>query len=135
MTASNHIEGAQVVRTRVARTLVSLNSEGGNVESALTLIPLMVLFLSVLQIGVGVYGRMTTAEMTQGNVARQAMGIAASTSAGIGSGPLSVGNVTSLPLPGGGSLDIATATNQLPAFSPLLPMADQIGSVGIAVQE
>ncbi len=126
-----------------------LKSERGNVESALTIIPLMLLFLSVMQLGLGVYGRVTSDQMTQGSVARQAMGMATSDALTQGSSSSStdpfmegfasemqnVGSVTAIPLPGGGSLDLGTAMNGLPSISPLLPEGDHMTSSGLAVQE
>jgi len=126
-----------------------LKSERGNVESALTVIPLMLLFLSVMQLGLGVYGRVTSDQMTQGSVARQAMGMATSDALNQGSSSSStdpfmegfasemqnVGSVTAIPLPGGGSLDLGTAINSLPSISPLLPEGDHMTSSGLAVQE
>jgi hypothetical protein len=43
--------------------------------------------------------------------------------------------VISIPLPGGGSLDIGTAINGLPSVTPLLPEGDWLKSNGVAVQE
>ena len=131
------------------RLIPTLKSERGNVESALTIIPLMLLFLSVMQLGLGVYGRVTSDQMTQGSVARQAMGMATSDALTQGSSSSStdpfmegfasemqnVGSVTAIPLPGGGSLDLGTAMNGLPSISPLLPEGDRMTSSGLAVQE
>jgi len=52
----------------------TLIDERGNVESALVLIPLMILFLSVAQIGLSVYSRNITGSMAQGQVAYRAIG-------------------------------------------------------------
>lgn len=156
-----------MLRSTIHSIFCTLRSEKGNVESALTLIPLMILFLSVLQVGVGVYGRITSDAITQGSVARQAMGVASATIVAEGSEQgnssegssnaqtdnsgdaatssnssnsvlselLSVGSVVAVPLPGGGSMDIAHSSNSIPAISPLMPNSDAISSVGIAVQE
>jgi hypothetical protein len=105
-----------------------LYSERGNVESALTLIPLMILFLSVLQLGIGVYSRMTTEQRVQSFVAVSAMGL-------VPDGAQISGGVVSIPLPGGGSLLTGTNQAHIPSITPLLPSGDHIKSTGIAVQE
>ena len=115
-----------------------LVSERGNVESALTVIPLMVLFLTVLQLGVGVFGRITIDQLAQGGVARQAMGINNSqslTTEGFLSHANPAVGITAIPLPGGGALDFGIATNVIPSVTPLLPGGDRITSSGLAVQE
>jgi hypothetical protein len=105
-----------------------LFGERGNVESALTLIPLMILFLSVLQVGIGVYSRMTVEQSVQSFVAVSAMGLVPD------SAPISAG-VVSIPLPGGGSLLTGTNQTHIPSITPLLPSGDHIKSTGVAVQE
>ena len=102
--------------------------ETGNVESALTLIPLMILFLSVLQLGIGVYSRMTIEQTVQSFVAVSAMGLVPD------SAPINR-DVISIPLPGGGSLLSGTNQTRIPSITPLLPSGDQIKSTGVAVQE
>jgi hypothetical protein len=102
--------------------------ERGNVESALTLIPLMILFLSVLQVGIGVYSRMTVEQSVQSFVAVSAMGL-------VPDGPKLSTGVLSIPLPGGGSLLTGSNHTLIPSITPLLPSGDQIESTGIAVQE
>lgn len=107
--------------------------ESGNLESALTLIPLMILVLTVLQFCIGVYSRDTVGETTQGAVAYAAMGTADPTTSSIGnawsSGPIA------LPLPGGGSLLVGQRVNNNPSITPLLPGGDIFNTTGIAVQE
>ena len=111
----------------------SLCDERGNLESALTLIPLMILVLTVLQICIGVYSRDTTNETTQGAVAYAAMGAAnpsdSNSSSSWSSGPIA------LPLPGGGSLLVGERVVKNPSITPLLPDGDIFGATGIAVQE
>ena len=108
-------------------------SESGNVESALVLIPLMILFLSVAQIGISVYARTTISEVNQGNVANTAMGIrelmGKSTVSELARQPIA------LPLPGGGSILVGERATRIPAMTPLLPSGDSFGSTGISVQE
>ena len=102
--------------------------ETGNVESALTLIPLMILFLSVLQLGIGVYSRMAIEQSVQSFVAVSAMGLVPD------SAPINR-DVISIPLPGGGSLLSGKNQTRIPSITPLLPSGDQIKSTGVAVQE
>ena len=113
--------------------VTSLKDESGNLESALTLIPLMILVLTVLQFCIGVYSRNVDGETTQGAVAFAAMGIAnppnSSASDTWSSGPIA------LPLPGGGSLLVGQRTNNNPSITPLLPGGDIFNTTGIAVQE
>ena len=101
--------------------------ERGNVESALTLIPLMLLFLSVLQICISVYSRDTYSQITQGAVAFSAMGDGASQSWS--------SNPIALPLPGGGSVLVGQREQSVPTVTPLLPSGDSFNTTGIAVQE
>jgi hypothetical protein len=117
--------------------------ESGSVESILILIPLMILFLSVMQLTVGVYGRLTTAQQTQGAVAFAAMGLSAGVAgannpdnSGIsGSLPHWSSPLIAMPLPGGGSVLVGTRETTSPTISPLLPLGDHFFSTGIAVQE
>lgn len=107
--------------------------ESGNLESALTLIPLMILVLTVLQFCIGVYSRDTAGETTQGAMAYAAMGRANLVNSGSSnawsSGPIA------LPLPGGGSLLVGERVVKNPSITPLLPGGDTFTTAGIAVQE
>jgi len=118
--------------------------ESGNVESILILIPLMILFLSVMQLTLGVYGRLTAAQQTQGAVAFAAMGLSAGlpgganspNASGISSSPPRWSSpLIAMPLPGGGSVLVGTRETMSPTISPLLPLGDHFFSTGIAVQE
>ncbi len=115
------------------RWLNLFSSESGNVESALVLIPLMILFLSVAQIGISVYARATISEVHQGNVAYSAMGIprlmGKSAASELAKQPIA------LPLPGGGSILVEEWKANIPSITPLLPGGDSFGSTGISVQE
>lgn len=110
-----------------------LKEENGNLESALTLIPLMILFLTVLQLGIGVYSRDSIGESTQGSVAYAAMGqvnpLGEDSNFSWSNPPIA------LPLPGGGSLLVGERTTKNSAITPLLPGGDSFTSTGIAVQE
>ena len=109
------------------------NNDVGNVESALTLIPLMILFLTVAQVGISVYSRSVSDQSTQGAVAYAAMGSNQSSNSGVStpwSSPL-----IALPLPGGGSVLVGERVNRTPGVTPLLPGGESFTSTGIAVQE
>lgn len=110
-----------------------LRDESGNLESALTLIPLMILVLTVLQLCIGVYSRDTAGETTQGAVAYAAMGTGIPTDSNASnawnSAPIA------LPLPGGGSLLVGERVVKNPSITPLLPGGDIFTTTGIAVQE
>ena len=121
-------------------------SERGNVESALTLIPLMILFLAVTQVCLSVYTRDSFGEITQGAVAYTAMGSAqlAGGSAQLagsqgGQGELAGQEWSSapiaLPLPGGGSVLVGQRQIHNPALTPFLPGGDVFTTTGVAVQE
>ena len=128
-----------------------LASERGNVESALTLIPLMILFLAVTQVCLSVYTRDTFGEITQGAVAYSAMGSAQLAggqggqggSAGQGgqgglsglSGQEWSSALIALPLPGGGSVLVGQRQIHNPALTPFLPGGDLFTATGVAVQE
>ena len=132
----------------MGRTLMRhqlIRSDRGNIESALTLIPLLLLFLAVSQVGISVYSRNTNNQRTQGDVAYAAMGSAAMGSAAVGSAesPLNLrGNGSpwstppvALPLPGGGSVLVGVRKIQNPTLTPFLPGGESFLSTGVAVQE
>ena len=109
-----------------------LNDEIGTVESALVMIPTVLLFLSVLQIATSVLGRGIAVNTLQGDISREAL---------LGSTLLSqssdlVGTLISRsPLPGGGSIIIGKRKSVLPKISPLILRNDSFISIGIAVDE
>ena len=113
--------------------LRAFEDERGNVESALTLIPLMLLFLTVLQVCLSVYTRNTFSETTQGAVAYTAMG-SSSSQAGFGNFAWSSSPIA-LPLPGGGSVLVGERQVHATSITPLLPGGDVFTTTGIAVQE
>jgi len=129
-------------------------SERGNLESALTLIPLMILFLTVSQVCLSVYSRDTYGETTQGAVAYSAMGSTqfAAGEAGRAGQPGQAGQAgqagqtgqvgpawssapIALPLPGGGSVLVGQREIHTPALTPFLPGGDRFTTTGVAVQE
>ena len=135
-------------RTLMGRTLMGrtpmrhqlIRSDRGNIESALTLIPLLLLFLAVSQVGISVYSRNTNNQRTQGDVAYAAMGSAAMGSAESppnlrGNGSAWSTPPVALPLPGGGSVLVGVRRIQNPTLTPFLPGGESFLSTGVAVQE
>jgi len=113
--------------------------ESGNVESALTLIPLLILFLTVGQVCLSVYSRTVSGVGTQGAIAYAAMGSSESIARN-GSWLGSINQEWSaapqaLPLPGGGSLLIGERKVKAVSITPLLPQGDSFTTDGVAVQE
>lgn len=107
--------------------------ESGNVESALVIIPLMILFLTIAQLALGVYARDSSGEIAQGATAFEAMGQTQQQGVPL-SNTLNSGLIA-MPLPGGGSILVGQLKSDQPAVSPLLPNGDNFQSTGIAVQE
>jgi hypothetical protein len=122
-----------ITASKPRRWITHFKGESGNVESALVLIPLMILFLSVAQIGLSVYARTTIGEANQGRVAYAALGVPQLP--GITSELNSGQPPIALPLPGGGSILVGERATRIPAMTPLLPSGDSFGSTGISVQE
>lgn len=109
--------------------------ERGTVESALVLLPLMILVLSVLQIALGVLSRGVAGNSTQSAV------IKSSLFSPNGASPLvlmraeGVTRSSEIPLAGGGTLFLGETDNKAPSLTPLLPRGDYFTSVGISVGE
>ena len=127
-----------LARKRVRRAIHVLGSDRGNLESALTLIPLMILFLTVFQVAISVYSRDSYSQATQGAVAYTAMG---ERSSQLNPGLTLSGTLKwsappiALPLPGGGSILVGQLQVHTPAVTPLLPGGETFTSTGVAVQE
>ncbi len=122
----------------MSRALRKLKSDRGNLESALTLIPLMILFLTVAQVGISVYAKNIIGQTTQGAIAYEAMGANSPTlnlSIGALGNSLSGAPPIALPLPGGGSILVGQREVHTPAVTPLLPKGETFISTGVAVQE
>ena len=117
---------------RPVMNLRLLREEKGTVESALGLIPTVLLFLSVLQIAASVLGRGVAVNTLQGDVSREAL---------LGSTYLSESSdqngtvISRQSLPGGGSIIIGKRKSLLPRITPLILANDSFISTGIAVDE
>jgi len=107
-------------------------SQSGTVESALVLIPTILLFLSVLQIAASVLGRGVAVNQLQGEVSRAAL---------FGSSSMNSTNQRSSPeisrqtLPGGGAVVIGSQRVLIPTLTPLLMFQDKFLVKGIAIDE
>jgi hypothetical protein len=102
------------------------------VESALVLIPTILLFLSVLQIAASVLGRGVAVNELQGEVSREAL---------FGSNSLNSTNqqpgqeIIRLALPGGGAIVVGSQKVLMPKLTPLLMFQDKFLVKGIAIDE
>ena len=107
-------------------------SQSGTVESALVLIPTILLFLSVLQIAASVLGRGVAVNELQGEVSREAL---------FGSNSLNSTNQQSgqeiirQALPGGGAIVVGSQKVLMPKLTPLLMFRDKFLVKGIAIDE
>ena len=107
-------------------------SETGTVESALVLIPTVLLFLSVLQIAASVLGRGVAVNSLQGEVSREAL---------LGSNQLSQStdslgtNLRRIQLPGGGTIIVGSRETSIPRLTPLIISQDKFLTSGIAIDE
>jgi hypothetical protein len=109
-------------------------------ESAMVMIPLLITFLSVLQISTGVLDRTVSSNVVQGEVATEAMNDSNSSAAALSNskgGTLSSSTVSAqqFQLPGGGTFTIGTQSIHKPAVSPLLPGGDNYEATGLAITE
>ena len=112
--------------------LNSIKSQVGTVESALVLIPIILLFLSVLQIAASVLGRGVAVNELQGEVSREAL---------LGSNSVNSTNqnsgteISRLSLPGGGQIIVGSKKVSVAKLTPLLLFQDQFLVNGIAIDE
>ena len=115
-------------------------------ESVMVLIPLLITFLSVLQLSTGVIGRTVSNNVVQGSVAKEAIRQGNSNSnldyanplnqPGVsGSTPQVDPSMTRIPLPGGGSFIMGSHMIHQTAISPLLPGGDNYEAEGFAITE
>ena len=117
-----------------------LKGEEGNIETGLVMIPLMILFLSVLQLPVSSLARVAYSSKLQSDTYVQGF-VPTSQSATnqyIYANPQSrsiEGPVELLPMPGGGELVVKSRRVFGPQISPLLITGDQFNSIGITVNE
>ena len=107
-----------------------IKSERGTVESALVMIPTVILFLSVLQIAASVLGRGVAVNDLQGEISRIALyndGAPINPSASI--------HISRIPLPGGGNIIVGKEESSIPKLTPLIINQDRFVVTGIAIDE
>ena len=109
----------------------------------MVIIPLLITFLSVLQISTGVMARTISNNLVQGSVAQLAIAgntsptSNASSNASSNANSSNSGNLQTMQieLPGGGFLTLGTQSVHKSSISPLLPSGDNFEATGIAVNE
>jgi hypothetical protein len=97
----------------------------GNVESALTLLPIVVLFLSVLQLGSSALARVVFTGEADASATQQSF---------YSFDGAHTSNSFEVPLQGGGSVLMVQLPHSIPSVSPLLPGGDNFTSTGMSVQ-
>ena len=112
-----------------------INDEGGTVESALVLIPLLILILSILQISLGVLSRDVVGNKTQSAVVQSGLISFDGQSSPTEISSSGMTSVAGLTLSGGGTLYIGTEKNTLPSLTPILPNGDSFTSIGVSLGE
>ena len=121
-----------IVAKKRGKFFALLQSQVGTVESALVLIPTILLFLSVLQIAASVLGRGVAVNELQGEVSREAL---------LGSNSLISTNQYSgleperISIPGGGEIIVGSKKVSVVKLTPLLIFQDQFLVKGIAINE
>lgn len=119
-------------RSKVSEFFKPLVSQSGTVESALVLIPTILLFLSVLQIAASVLGRGIAVNNLQGEISREAL---------LGSSSITSTNqypgieISKYALPGGGEIIVGSKKASVAKLTPLLVFQDEFLVKGIAVDE
>jgi len=107
----------------------------GTVESALVLIPLMVLALSILQISVGVLTRNIANNKTQSVVTQSGLYEEGGSTAQSNMSSYGLTSSSAFTLSGGGTVYVGSQRNTLPSLTPLLPGGDAFTSVGVTFGE
>lgn len=112
-----------------------IHDESGAVESALVLLPLLILVLSVLQIACGVLNRDLAASATQSVVTRSGL------YSSVGGTPFArmandgITAAAGLTLSGGGILYVGERRYHLPGITPLLAQGENFASIGVSLGE
>ena len=109
-----------------------ISNEDASVETGLTLIPVMILFLSVLQLPVSALSRIAYSAKLQSDTYLQSF-IGLPSSQNYVTDPTSTSE--RITLPGGGSLLIKNRRHSLTAITPLLLNGDQFETIGISIDE
>jgi len=123
---------ARRIKEIVACKFQRFRSETGTVESALVLIPTVLLFLSVLQIAASVLDRGIAVNQLQGEISREALlGSISLTSSNDLLGP----NLERVTLPGGGVIILGRKIFSVTKFTPLIISQDKFLVSGAAIDE
>ena len=124
--------------------IAEVRSDIGSVEAALVMIPTILLFLGVLQIGGNVLSQAVSSNQVQGIISKSALlssdGLdsAASGSSALSSASnaqTSALSIQKLALPGGGNLIVGEQVESAPTLSPLIVGHNKYISSGVAVDE
>ena len=116
-----------------------IHDETGNVETGLVMIPVMILFLSVLQLPTSALARIAYSAKLQSDTYVQSFVGTPGAAISYPSQSLPAnsyeGPTEMLPMPGGGQIVIKNRRISAPPITPLLIGGDQFGTVGISVDE
>ena len=104
-------------------------------ESSFIIIPLLITFLSVLQVGVGAMSRSVAENRVQGAVARQAINSDSGYQLNSDMNTSNLLNITRYSLPGGGNLVVGKESIRGVTVTPLLPTGDNFNVEGYAIEE
>lgn len=119
----------------IARVSALVKDEGGTVESALVLVPLMILILSILQIALGILSRDIASNKTQSVITQSGLYSPTGTSPLIAMNSQGIIGSTVIPLTGGGALYLGEQRHQIPSLTPFLPNGDSFNSFGASIGE
>ena len=109
-----------------------ISNEDGSVETGLTLIPVMILFLSVLQLPVSALSRIAYSAKLQSDTYLQSF-IGSPSNQNYTTDSQSISE--RIALPGGGLLLIKNRRHSLTPITPLLLNGDQFETIGISIDE
>lgn len=101
-------------------------------ESALVLIPTVLLFLSVLQIAASVLGRGIAINQLQGEISRDGL---LGSNAHVSTNDLVGTNINRVSLPGGGAILVGSKIFSITKLTPLIISQDKFLVSGIAIDE
>ena len=121
-----------IVAKILTKIFTRIRSEVGTVESALVLIPTVLLFLSVLQIAASVLGRGVAINQLQGEISREGL-LGSNSSAS--SNDLVGSTINRAQLPGGGSIIVGSKIFSITKFTPLIISHDKFLASGVAIDE
>jgi hypothetical protein len=104
--------------------------EEGSVETGLIMIPVLILFLSVLQLPISLLARVAFSEKLQSQTYLQSF---VGTNSGISNNYDQ--NTNKIALPGGGEIVVKSHRFNVNPITPLLINGDQFNAIGISINE